>query len=142
MKHLTIILCILLITGHLLTEMGSVFYLMYKPTIYYINPFLSPTYEFSNPKGIDLYWWIKYVTEDLLWCVTFFVLAKVAYQYSFRLFMVASIFFAYHVVDGFMLWWNYKTSYWLYWVLYGAVILCILSLFAPEKRQGILKSLQ
>jgi hypothetical protein len=142
MKRLTIILCVLLIVGHLLTELGSVLYLINRPKSWRIDPFLSPWYEFPGGQGIDVYWWIKWVTDDLLWCITFFTLAKVSYQFSFRLFLVACIFFLYHVIDSFMLWWNYKTSYWLYWVMIAAVILTIISLFMPEKKQAIIKSLK
>lgn len=142
MKKITIILCSLLIAGHLLTELGSVLYLINRPKTWHIDPFLSPSYEFPGGEGIDLYWWIKWVTDDLLWCITFFVLAKIAYQVSFRLFLVGSVFFLYHAIDHFMLWWNYKTSYWMYWVMITAVIATIASLFMPEKKQGIIKSLQ
>lgn len=141
MRKLTIILCVMLIAGHILTELGSVLYLIYRPKAWTIDPFLSPSYEFPGGKGIDLYWWIKWVTDDMLWCITFFVLAKVAYQYSFRLFLVGCIFFMYHLIDHFMLWWNYKTSYWLYWILIVASILSVMALFRPEKKQGIIKSL-
>lgn len=142
MKKLTVILCALLIVGHMLTELGSILYLVYRPQAWRIDPFLDSDYEFPGGEGIDLYWWIKWVTDDLLWCITYFVLAKIAYQYSFRLFLIGSIFFLYHVIDHFMLWWNYKTSYWLYWIMLAAIIGTIASLFAPEKKQAIIKSLQ
>lgn len=139
--RLTILLCILLIIGHLLTESGTIVWELNHRKQAYVNPFLSPYYKWHDAKGIDLYWWIKYVFDDVLWCTVFFVLAKVSYQYSFRLFLVGCIWFAYHVFDLAMLWWNFKTSYWLYWVIYGTVILCLFSLFVPEKKQAIVKSI-
>lgn len=125
-----------------MTELGSVLYLIYRPLVWKIDPFLSPSYEFPGGEGIDLYWWVKWVTDDMLWCITFFVMAKVAYQVSYRLFLVAWTFFCYHVIDHFMLWWNYKTSYWLYWFLAAAIVATICLLFAPEKKQAIVKSLK
>lgn len=142
MKTFTIIICILLIFGHLLLESGALLqrYNDFRPV--YIDPFLSPSYKWYDEKGISAYWWIQNNCVEFLWCVTFFVLAKVAYQYSFRLFLVGCVFFLYHVIDWFMMWWDYKTSNLFYYFLNGAIILAILSLFVPEKRQAVLKSLQ
>lgn len=147
MKLITIILSVLLMIGHLSTELASGIEYLYKGEIFYVNPFFDPDYEFPEAKDtpdgtINLYWYIKYVTDDFLWCVTFFVMAKIAKMYSFRIFLVSCIFFAYHVFDLFMNVWNFKSYHWLYVGVYIAVGLSILSLFAPEKKQAVLKSLQ
>ena len=78
---------------------------------------------------------------EFLWCLTFFVLAKIAYRYNFRLFLIGCIFFLYHVVDWFMMWYDYKTSQLFYWFLNGAIVLSIIALFIPEKKQGVVKSI-
>lgn len=141
MKRTTIFLSVILIVGHLLTETGTLMYLINDYNPIYVHPFLSPNYQWHDPKGIDLFWFAKYMSEDFLLCIIFFVMARIAYQYSFRLFLIGVIFFFYHVFDLWMLLWNFKTSYWLYMVLYVVIILCIVSLFAPEKKQGIVKSI-
>lgn len=143
MRKLTIFLCILLIAGHLLTETGTVAWLLDRSNykLSHIHPFLSPYYTWYDPKGIDFYWWLKYVTTDLLFCIVFFVLAKVAAQYSFKLFLIGLIWFLYHVFDFVMLLWNFKTSYWLYAVTYVAISACIVCLFLSERKQGVVKSL-
>jgi len=146
MRRFTIILCVLLIAGHLLTEAWAGVYWLYDGELKYIEPFWSPYYDFPEPigqkqPGIDIYWYIKDLTVDFLWCLTFFVLAAVARKYSFRLFLIGCIWFAYHAFDMGMYLWNFKTSYWLYLIIYVSIILCIVSLFIPEKKKGIIKSL-
>lgn len=142
MKTFTIIICILLIFGHLLLESGALLqkYNDYRPV--YIDPFRSPYYHWYDEKGISIYHWIQLNCIEFLWCTTFFVLAKVALRYSFRLFLIGGIFFLYHAVDWLMMWWDYKTSSLFYWFLNGAIILSIIVLFVPEKKQAIIRSLQ
>lgn len=129
-----------MIVGHLLLEAGALYqkFNNYEPL--YIDPFLSGTYEWYDSKGISAYWWLQLNCIEFLWCSTFFILAKVAFQYSFRLFLIGFIFFLYHLVDWFMMWYDYKTSVLFYWFLNTAVILCIGVLFLPDKKQAVIKS--
>lgn len=142
MRGLTIISTVILGVGHLLTEGGTFSWVTSGKQPVYVQPFLSPSYKWYDPNGIDLHWFIKYVTTDLLFCMTFFVLAKIAYRFSFRLFLIGITWFLYHCFDLFMLWWNFKTSYWLYLITYVAITATIVSLFVPEKRQAIVKSIK
>lgn len=142
MRTFSIIICILLIFGHGLLESGALLQRYNNYTPVYIDPFWSPDYKWFDQKGISFYHWVQMNCVEFLWCTTFFVLAKVAYKYSFRLFLIGCVFFIYHVIDWFMLWWDYKTSYLFYWFLNGAIVMAIVSLFAPEKKQGIIKSLR
>lgn len=142
MKRFSILICVFLIFGHLLLEAGAA-YQKYKGfERIYINPFLSGSYEWYDSKGIDIYYWVQMNCTEFLWCVSFFVLAMIAYQYSFRLFRVGLIFFSYHVIDWFMLWYDYKTSNLFYVYLNGAILISIIVLFFPEKKQGAIKSMQ
>lgn len=132
--------------GHLSTELASGMEYLYEGKIFYVSPFFDPTYKFPEAKGtpegtINLYWYIKYLTDDFLWCVTFFVMAQIAKMYSFRIFLVACIFFVYHIFDLVMCVWNFKSYHWLYAGVYVAAGFSIIALFIPEKRQGILKSI-
>lgn len=144
MRKLTILLCVMLILSHVLTEASTLLYLFF-PEIDQIkvNPWLDKNYVFyGDPAGINLKWFIKYMTDDILLTVTFFVVAKVSYQYSYRLFLVGSTFFIYHLIDTFMLWYNYKTSDWIYWLLNAIICTSIVWLFIPERKQGMLKSME
>lgn len=142
MKKFTVIICVFLIFGHLMLEAGAAYQKLndYKPL--HINPFLSGSYEFYDKKGISAYWWLQLNCIEFLWCTTFFILAKIAYQYSFRLFLVGFIFFLYHLIDWFMLWYDYKTSVLFYWFLNTAVVIAIIVLFLPDKKQAVYKSMK
>jgi hypothetical protein len=147
MKWAAIILSVLLMLGHLSTELASGLEYLYNGQVFYIKPFLDPNYDFpeiiGTPDGtINFYWWIKYVADDFLWVITFFVMAQVAKMYSFRIFRVACIFFAYHVFDMAMNVWNFKSYHWMYVIIYVVVGLCLIALFIPEKKQAIVKSIK
>lgn len=147
MKHLKIFCAVWLILAHLQLEIAPI--LEKRKPVYaneFINPFLSPTYKFPShkdwPEGkLPRKWWVKYCCNDLYRVMVFFVLTMIAFQYSFLLGRVAGIFFLYQVADHILLWWNYRSSGWHYYFINGVIILCILSMFLPEKKTGKLKSL-
>lgn len=141
MRWLKIILCVLLGLSHLLLESGAFIRWVNDFKTVKINPFKSPWYTWPYPDGISLYHWVQMNAVEFMICTTYFCLAKVAVQYSFQLFRVALIFFFYHAIDWAMLWWDYKTSVWFYYLLNGTIIIAIVSMFIPEKKQAIIKSL-
>lgn len=112
----------------------------------YIDPFISEQYVFpvieGQPAGIQRKWWIKYCCNDLYRIIVFFVMCKVALSYSFMLFRVCLLFFLYQVVDHIMLWWNYRSSGWIYLMTYATIFLGILSMLLPENKKAIVKSLK
>lgn len=126
-----------------------------SPTIYkidrkyaseFINPFLSKSYHFpsyndSPPGKIMRVWWIKYVCNDLYRVMIFFVLTAIALRVSWLLARVAGIFFLYTVVDHVLLWVNYRSSSWQYLVINIAMVLAAISLFLPEKKRAIVRSM-
>lgn len=136
MRRFTIGICIMLIVGHLLLESGAAYQIYKDYETIYVMPFLSPSYHWPYENGISLYHWIQMNCTELLWCITFFVLAKVAHKYSYKLFLVGCIFFVYHVADYFMMWWDFKTSVLFYYFLNGAILVAIACLFIPEKKRG------
>lgn len=147
MKKITIFLSVLLILGHLSGEAWRLFYWIFDGKDIYFDPFLDPNYSFPEEPGrpdgtINLYWWVKYISDDFLWCITFFVMAKIAVMFSYRMFIVACVFFAYHVFDIANFLWNFKQYPWIYAAVYSAAILAIVGLFMPEKKRAIIKSLQ
>lgn len=143
MRRLPIALCIILVLGHLLTESGELIeHAIPELKQVYIHPFISSSYKFPYPEGINILWWIYYCTNDLLWIFTFFCAAVIASNYSFRLFRVCAVFFVYHVIDHFMLWYNYKTGHVLYWFMGLAIIACTISMFLPERKSGRVASME
>lgn len=105
-----------------------------------VHPFINYTWP-HDAEGIPILWWVKYCTDDFQWVLTMFVLTKVAAKYSFRMFQVAGVWFMYHVFDSFMLWYNYRQSNWLYWVVLLAIVVSTVLVFLPERRTGQVKSM-
>lgn len=140
MKWITIF-CVLLVFGHVLTEAAEIMQSV-NPGLAStkINPWIDRDFVFYNdPEGIKLMWFVKYFTDDILWIITFFCFTMLAYRLSLRLFLAGCIFTLYHVIDLFMLWYNYKTFTWLYWYLATACVCAIICLFIPEKRRAVIK---
>jgi hypothetical protein len=107
-----------------------------------VNPWIDGDYVFYGDKeGIYLHWFIKYCCNEMQDIIFFFVLAKAAYQFSFKLFLISWVFFGYHVIDAFMLLYNYKTSHWIYWLLNGCIVIGVVLIIRPEKKQGKLRSI-
>jgi len=141
MRRFTAGIGVLLIFGHLLLESGALFQKIKDYKQIQVRPILHPPSEgWYDKYGLSLYHWIQLNCIEFLWCLTFFVLAKIAHRYNFRLFLIGCIFFVYHVIDYFMMWWDYKTSTLFYYFLNGAIVLSIIALFIPEKKTGIVKS--
>lgn len=112
----------------------------------YIDPFWSSKYEFpvikGQPEGIQRKWWIKYCSNDFYRIIVFFVLTIIALQYSFLLGRIAAIFFLYQVIDHLLLWYNYRSTEWHYYLINGAIVLAIVFLFIPEKEKAKVVSLK
>jgi hypothetical protein len=143
MRKLTIGLAVILILGHLLTEASIVLELTfpYLKTVY-IHPFISRSYQFPYPEGINILWWVYYCTQDFLWMTTFFVACIISVQYSFRIFRVCCVFFTYHAVDHFLLWYNYKSGYLAYWLMLLSIVCSIVMIFIPEKKRASIKYME
>lgn len=141
MKGLVIAICVLLGLSHLMLEAGAGMQILNDYEKVYVNPFWSPSYHWYYPEGISLYHWVQLNAVEMMICTIFFCFAKVSYQYSYRLFLIGIIWFVYHLIDWFMLWWDYKTSVLFYWFLNITIALTISSLFVPERKQGVVKSI-
>jgi hypothetical protein len=133
---------LLLIISHLGLEAGAGLQMLNRFENVYINPFRSPDYQWYDAKGISLYHWVQMNMIEFMICTIFFIFTIAVNKYSFRLFLIGCIFFLYHIVDWFMLWWDYKTSVLFYYFINAAVLLSIAALFVPEKKQAIIKSLK
>jgi hypothetical protein len=141
MKLKIIIFAGLLILAHILTESAEIIErLVPRIKTMKIHPFLH--YEWPHdPEGFPLLWWIKYNTEEFLWCCTFFVMAQIAREYSYKMFRVSLVLFCYHMIDWFMLWYNYKQTHFMYWIGGAGLIVCFIFLILPEKKEAKVKSM-
>lgn len=121
MKRTMTICAWLLIVGHLLTEVHSIMYLVDpKTSEKEVDWFWSPTFRMN----LSLLWYVKMAADNVLLIATFYVMSVIASFFSRTLFLISCVFFAYHVLDAFMFFWNFKRTEWVYWVLLAAVTAC------------------
>lgn len=125
---------LLLVIGHLLTEVSSLLYDIWPEwsdkCVYW---FWSPWYH----KQMERKWFIKMGADDLLWVITFYCFGKVAKEYSEYLFLAIFIMWCYHLVDAFFFWWDFKTTHYVYWDMLGTSIMAIKGIFKGYKKQTI-----
>lgn len=140
MKRFTLIIAILLIIGHALTELHSYLLAAYPQlATKEVDPFLKK--DFKQP--ILFLWYIKFMTEGALWMITYFCMALVSYRYSLKLFLIVTVYFFYHAIDQFLFAYDYKRSYMTYWALLSISISVIIILVWPiKKKTGIYKSIE
>lgn len=106
---------ILLIIGHVLTTVPILLeYTSLKHVR--IQPLISGPWKW-DAEGVYLLWWLQYVADDWLWIIYSLCIAMIAWNRSDKLFIIGCNWIFYHLVDHFMLWYNYKSSHWLSIVL-------------------------
>lgn len=139
MKRFNYIIAILLFFGHALTELHSLLLVKYPLlATKEVDPFLKK--DFSQP--ILFLWYVKFMSEDLLWCITYFCMALIAYKYSHKVFIIVSIYFFYHAIDQVLFAYNYKRDYGIYWLLLLVSLSVLIVLFWPMKKQALYKSME
>lgn len=140
MKKLTKSIAFALGIAHALTESYMLVYQIWKGSATTkANLFLDKS---AIPEGIVVSWYIKFMTTDILWVVTYMAFARVAYHYSRKLFLVVGTFTLYHLLDFIMFMVNYKQSGWLYLTLLGLNILAVVILFIPLKERAKVVSME
>lgn len=143
MKRKIIWVSIVLILSHLLLELSEIMERIWPHlATVYIKPIISSSFtpDWYVNNGFNYLWWVKYNCDDLVWCISFLTMARIAYEFSFRLFCIVGMFFIYHVLDIIMLWWDYKTSHWMYWLLNVIIIISVVIILYPIKNKtAILK---
>ena len=87
----------------------------------------------AMPQGIELGWYVKYITDHIVWCVTFAVLSAVAYKVSRKMFIVASLFGIYHLLDFICFLVDFNQSWWIYYTLLSVLGLALIFLLLPIK---------
>lgn len=146
-KREVLFIAILLLIGHIQLETAEVMEKFYPADMnVYINPFWDSGYKFpvchGCKPGIQLKWWIKYVCDDLLYIIYSFCIAYVAGKMNRRLFKICGLFFAYHVIDHLLLWYNYRSVGWYYWVIGIVMIAWTILIIIPNKKGAPLKSIK
>lgn len=137
-----IAIIILLIVFHVLLESAEIIERIWPWTAdVYIHPFINYHWPYDE-RGINLLWWINYCSNDALWIVTFISLAYVAKFYSKRLYYVALVFLGYHCFGHLMLWYNYRSSHYLYWLQLVCDIASVSIALKVKDKQTIVRSIK
>lgn len=101
-----------------------------------IDPFWSKEYHFVGANKMVMAWWIKFCCNDLKNIIVMLTMAWVAVDFSKKLSGIFLCYGLYHITDNLMLWYNYRTSQWVYWLENGCIILSIVLLFVVKERRG------
>lgn len=135
MNRKIIIACFLLAFSHLQLESATLFY-RFWPSIanreYY--PFWDSDYHF--PGKMTIVWWIKYCSIDLKNLIVMGTAAWMFWGFSRRVGSAFMCYTLYYLTDHLMLWYNYRTSQWVYLIENGCIILSIILLFTVKERKG------
>ena len=127
---------ILLAIGHFLTEVPSILsHISPEINNRKVDLFLSPNFHMQ----MEIKWYLKFNADSLLWIIMTYCFAKVCALYSTTLFLVAAIFFAYHVIDGFLFWWSFKEEHLFYWNLFTIVLVLIKQAIKPASEKTVAK---
>lgn len=128
-----------LVFVHAATELWQLVYAIWPETIQtQVNWFLDKNAIKSTdtPNGIPLLWWIKMLTDEILFCYVFWDYACTAIRTSRKKFMVVFVFFIYHLFDAAMFLYNYKQGHWLYLALLALDGLALALVFIPIKEKA------
>jgi hypothetical protein len=142
------IIAILLIVGHFQTSISArIVKIWPELSTKYIKPVINPpkgkSFDwYRQSGGINILWWLKYNCEEFLWVIVFYCFAMIARLVSFRVFMICCVFFIYHLIDWFCLWYDYKTSSLSHWGLDIFCLVSVICLFFREQKLAIVKSME
>jgi hypothetical protein len=104
-------------------------------------PFIDPDYSFPAGYKLTAVWWWKLCSIDLKNLILMPVVAWLFWPFSRKLGSVFVSYSLYYITDHFMLWYNYRSSEWVYLVENACIILSIILLFVVRERRGKVKSL-
>lgn len=128
---------IALIVSHLLTEAHSILLWAWpKASTFDVHWFWS-NIDFK----INILWWVKLTVDHIMQIVLYFIMAKIANQYSKKLFLIICVYFFYHFIDLLLYFYNYSQTVWVYWSLLACTIGATIILIRPIKEGGVYKSM-
>src|SRR5690349_8269565 len=131
MKRTILIIGLLLIVSHILTEAHSILNALYHINNVAYDVFWSAKFKML----LSLQWIIKMNGDDLLVIIIFFIAAYIARKYSKRLTLILFVWALYHVVDIFLFWFNYKSDPYTYWNMIVFCTMETLMLFLPLREE-------
>lgn len=133
----------LMALAHIASEAHSFVLFLFPSTI---KIYVENWVHVSMPKGahLNLPWFLFLAGNDFLICCLFFIGAIQSWTYNYksylewrpynqRLYIIWSIYFAYHFFDSIMLYVNYKQSTYLYWVSLATAIAGTIGVMWPVK---------
>lgn len=138
MKRFNIYCISLLVLGILFTKSHSILYSI-RPDSVNIDAskwFIRPT------ESINVLWWLKGISDELMMCIVFYVMAQLSKLLHKNLYYACCIFFAYYIFNVLMFIYNYKQSRWLFHVAFVVCVAALVSLFIPVKSKSKVKFLQ
>lgn len=123
-----------LIAVHAATELWQLVYVLWpKSESAKVNLFLD---QKAMPDGIPLLWWIKMLTDEVLWCYVFYDYAMTALKTNRKKFFVIFTFFIYHLIDAAMFLFNYKQWGYFYLLLLALDVVALVIIFLPVKEKA------
>lgn len=96
--------------------------------------------DYVFPGTLNIKWWIKLNCNDLKNLIVMFTAAWALFPFSRKLGFCFMCYGLYHLTDCFMLWYNYRTSEWVYIAENGFNILSLFMLAVPERKGAKIKS--
>lgn len=134
------LLAIILIVGNLLPEIQGLLpdRIRNEPINHW---FIKPGFKLLDASGkqidVTFSWWWKMLMDDMNLVLIFFAFALVAEDFNRTLFYIISIFVIYHIIDAFMLVWDFKQTNGVYWILIFSMIISILLLLRRHKMKMV-----
>lgn len=121
------LLAIMMVVAHLLTELHSVIFHFWPTTQKYYLGHIFINRDVYVPQ-LSVLWFIKMLTDTLLSALLCFTGAIQSLflnyseylqwmRYSLRLFLIWSVYVIYHFIDLFLLVYDYRSDYKLYWCI-------------------------
>jgi len=105
-------------------------------------PFIDKNYHFPQGGVMYMVWWLKYCSIDLKNIMIMGLVSWLLWSYSRRLGSAFLCYTLYYVVDHFLLWYNYRTAQWVFFVENAFNVVALIMLFLPEKRKAIVRPIK
>ena len=133
MRKQVIIINVILLIFHFLTESHSLISTISKDFgDQRFDLFFAADYKMQLP----FKWYLKMNFDSLLVLVIVYLWGRTAAYYSRRLMYTLGIWVLYHTIDLWMFWYNYKSSWWVYWSMLIFTIPITVMLLIPIKEKA------
>jgi len=104
-------------------------------------PFIDKDYHFPAGYKLTVVWWWKLCSIDLKNLILMAVIAWLFWEFSRKLGSLFMCYLFYYLTDHFLLWYNYRSSEWIYMVENGCIILSIMLVVFVKDNRTKIKSL-